>query len=222
MTDQLTDDAFEYPCITCGLLPHECRCPSLGQEDGGTTPADKPDQANAVDPGVILTVDDLLPKLRLNVCTLVEAGQIATAVEALQDICAGHEIDLKNSGSDNDDLRLEKEAAEARVLGLETAWAFVENMEGQDEMTDALFAEKTLALAHEVLATTPAEALERASAKDAALKGIIVAWEHPPGGRRYSPREIEDWLHNNMKPAIDAVRALAKLDVLGREEKEDV
>ena len=40
MTDQLTDDAFEYPCITCGLLPHECRCPSLGQEDGGTTPAD--------------------------------------------------------------------------------------------------------------------------------------------------------------------------------------
>ncbi|KKL13516.1 hypothetical protein LCGC14_2524970 [marine sediment metagenome] len=230
MTDQLTDDAFEYPCITCGLLPHECRCPSLGQEDGGTTPADKPDQANAVDPGVILTVDDLLPKLRLNVCTLVEAGQIATAVEALQDICAGHEIDLKNSGSDNDDLRLEKEATEARVVELAGALEQVRQccLFSDDDAgpigvtTDPHIDEQLFKDICTALATTPAEALERASAKDAALKGIIVAWEHPPGGRRYSPREIEDWLHNNMKPAIDAVRALAKLDVLGREEKEDV
>jgi len=154
----------------------------------------------------------------------------AEAVEALQDICAGHEIDLKNSGSDNDDLRLEKEATEAREVELAGALEQVRQccLFSDDDAgpigvtTDPHIDEQLFKDICTALATTPAEALERASAKDAALKGIIVAWEHPPGGRRYSPREIEDWLHNNMKPAIDAVRALAKLDVLGREEKEDV
>jgi len=41
----------------------------------------------------------------------------------------------------------------------------------------------------------------------AALKGIKDAWESLPGGTNYSPRVVEKWLINDMKPAIDAVRA---------------
>ena len=40
------------------------------------------------------------------------------------------------------------EAMQMRVLVLETVCEFITDMEGQDEMTDAIFAEKTLALIH--------------------------------------------------------------------------
>ncbi len=45
-------------------------------------------------------------------------------------------------------LNAKIEALQARVLGLETILGFIANMEGQEGMTDALFAEKTLALIH--------------------------------------------------------------------------
>lgn len=40
----------------------------------------------------------------------------------------------------------------------------------------------------------------------AALSGIVSGWEALPGGRNYMPGEIERWLKDNMKPAIDAAR----------------
>ncbi len=47
------------------------------------------------------------------------------------------------------------EAAEARVATLAVALEFITNMEGQEAMTDALFAEKALAMAHVALGATP-------------------------------------------------------------------
>lgn len=44
-----------------------------------------------------------------------------------------------------------------------------------------------------------------------ALNNLIDAWESLPGGRRYGPREIGDWLKENMSPAINEARK-----VLGR------
>ena len=34
---------------------------------------------------------------------------------------------------------------------------------------------------------------------------VIEAWEALPGGY-HSPKEVERWMHNYMKPAIDAAR----------------
>ena len=39
------------------------------------------------------------------------------------------------------------------------------------------------------------------------LKNIVDAWEALPGGRNYSVREVERWLIDDMKPAIDAARS---------------
>lgn len=38
------------------------------------------------------------------------------------------------------------------------------------------------------------------------LEKIIKAWESLPGDRRYSVGEVQSWLINTMKPAIDAAR----------------
>jgi hypothetical protein len=40
------------------------------------------------------------------------------------------------------------------------------------------------------------------------IKNIIKAWEVLKGGKRYSNKKIEDWLIDNMKPAIDEARKL--------------
>lgn len=41
-----------------------------------------------------------------------------------------------------------------------------------------------------------------------ALKAVIKAWESLPGGRHYSPSEIEDWLRGPMKRAINRARRI--------------
>jgi hypothetical protein len=41
----------------------------------------------------------------------------------------------------------------------------------------------------------------------AALTGVIIGWEALAGGRDYSPREVEQWLIEHMKPAINGARA---------------
>jgi hypothetical protein len=38
------------------------------------------------------------------------------------------------------------------------------------------------------------------------VKNLISAWEALPGGRNYGPGEVERWLREHMKPAIDAAR----------------
>ena len=53
--------------------------------------------------------------------------------------------------------------AEAHAAELETTLEFIEDMEGQDGMTDALFAEKTLEIAHITLASASATIKESAS-----------------------------------------------------------
>ena len=53
-------------------------------------------------------------------------------------------IDLKTSQQFLNEI----EALHARILSMETVLEFIENMEGQEGMTDALFAKKTLALIH--------------------------------------------------------------------------
>jgi hypothetical protein len=40
------------------------------------------------------------------------------------------------------------------------------------------------------------------------IKNIIKAWEVLKGGKRYSKKKIEDWLIDDMKPAIDEARTL--------------
>lgn len=42
------------------------------------------------------------------------------------------------------------------------------------------------------------------------LRKIVKAWEALPGGRNYSYHEIQDWLIEDMKPAIDAARKVIK------------
>lgn len=37
-------------------------------------------------------------------------------------------------------------------------------------------------------------------------KVVVDAWESLEGGRRYSAKDIERWLINDMKPAIDMLR----------------
>ena len=37
-------------------------------------------------------------------------------------------------------------------------------------------------------------------------KAVVDAWESLEGGRRYSAKDIERWLINDMKPAIDMLR----------------
>ena len=53
-------------------------------------------------------------------------------------------------------MKTDAEAAEARVGAVVTTLEFITNMEGQDGMTDALFAEKTLEIAHITLASASA------------------------------------------------------------------
>lgn len=49
------------------------------------------------------------------------------------------------------------------------------------------------------------------SPESKALNDLIDAWEALRGGRQVSKRDVERWLQEDMKPAIDAGRA-----VLGR------
>lgn len=42
-----------------------------------------------------------------------------------------------------------------------------------------------------------------------ALQDVINAWEVLPGGM-YRPRQVQDWLVGDMKPAIDALRSLLR------------
>lgn len=37
-------------------------------------------------------------------------------------------------------------------------------------------------------------------------KRVIKAWESLKGDKNYTPKEIEKWLINEMKPAIDGLR----------------
>ena len=46
--------------------------------------------------------------------------------------------------------------------------------------------------------------------KQEALENIIVAWESLEGNTSYSPAEIQRWLIEDMKPAIDDVRKCAR------------
>lgn len=41
----------------------------------------------------------------------------------------------------------------------------------------------------------------------AALAGVVKAWESLRGGKHYTPNEIADWLAGPMKKAIDKARA---------------
>lgn len=105
------------------------------------------------------------------VCELYEI-----AVEALQDTCAGLEIDLRNSGHDNDDLRLGKEAAEAREVALAgvledcaelvNLWASKAGCGTEDAAlkSDAedFGSLSALRRARTVLAATPEDVMERA------------------------------------------------------------
>lgn len=43
-----------------------------------------------------------------------------------------------------------------------------------------------------------------------AAKDVITAWETLPGGRHYSPKEIDDWLRHDMAPAIGELREKLK------------
>jgi hypothetical protein len=44
-----------------------------------------------------------------------------------------------------------------------------------------------------------------------ALDRVVQAWETLPGGRRYSPDEIGEWMRNELSPAINnARRALGR------------
>ena len=189
------------------------------------TPTSPDGEATPADPAAILTVDDLLPKLRLNVCTLVEAGQIAAAIEALQDTCAGLEIDLKNSGHDNDNLRLEKEAAEARVAALAGVLSeLLRWHRGQEPSTNeppgALIGD-----GYSVLAATPADVIERARAVETACVLLGKHHEHHlQKGTIGLPDGKGGWIEiDNAAEYSDSslyertVEALAKLDTLGKE-----
>jgi hypothetical protein len=50
-------------------------------------------------------------------------------------------------------------------------------------------------------------ALARIEQLETLCREIVAAWESLPGGRNYSPREVEAWLADRMKPQIDAIRA---------------
>ena len=50
--------------------------------------------------------------------------------------------------------------------------------------------------------------IERFTIEDA--KEMVLAWESLEGNRDYSPKEIERWLINDMKPVIDKFRAKIK------------
>ncbi len=43
-------------------------------------------------------------------------------------------------------------------------------------------------------------------------KEIIKAWESLEGDKRYSPHQIQKWLIEDMKPAIDKLRKELKLN----------
>jgi hypothetical protein len=54
------------------------------------------------------------------------------------------------------------------------------------------------------------------------IKNIIKAWEVLKGGKRYSNKKIEDWLIDNMKPAIDEARkVLNQMEAIDDIERED-
>lgn len=50
--------------------------------------------------------------------------------------------------------------------------------------------------------------IERFTIDDA--KEMVNAWESLEGGKNYSPKVIERWLINDMKPVIDKFRAKIK------------
>jgi hypothetical protein len=49
---------------------------------------------------------------------------------------------------------------------------------------------------------------EKITEQDA--KDIIKAWEKLPGGKRYSVREVQNWLIHIMSPAINKLRKKLK------------
>lgn len=42
------------------------------------------------------------------------------------------------------------------------------------------------------------------------VENMIHAWESLPGGKRYTPGQIDEWLLGQMKPAIDLLRQILK------------
>jgi hypothetical protein len=49
----------------------------------------------------------------------------------------------------------------------------------------------------------------------AVIRKLVAAWEALPGGRNYDKRVVQEWLIDDMKPAIDAARfALSDIDEL--------
>ena len=49
---------------------------------------------------------------------------------------------------------------------------------------------------------------ERIAELEASIHQLITAWEILPGSKRYTPREIADWLGGPMKQAMDNNRAI--------------
>ncbi len=177
-------------------------------------------EATPADPAVILTVDDLLPKLRLNVCTLIEAGQIAAAFEALRE----HVAELKKQPDANDfeSLRQNRDswhratdAAEAHMAAL--AGALEEARPVVFYATDPTHQSakhetrrRILSVVDAALAATPEQALERARgfeqlARDAVSDLRRYARDSGPERRMVSVQAYE--------------KALAKLDTPGKERK---
>ena len=83
--------------------------------------------------------------------------------KALRERVAELEDFTGNLRASRDHADQKTEAAERRIAALETTLEFITNMEGQDGMTDALFAEKTLEIAHITLASVSATIKESAS-----------------------------------------------------------
>lgn len=137
---------------------------------------------------------------------------LIAAVEALQDICASLEIDLKNSGSDNDDLRLEKEAAEAREVALarvlEVIWQLIEDAEFDDINDDDDLVVITIQAPQArhirtALAATSEDVIERARA----IKIVTAA------AKRYLD---DDYEYYDIKELNDALVTLG-VTALGKE-----
>lgn len=56
------------------------------------------------------------------------------------------------------------------------------------------------------------EDLDKEGTEDA-LNNLIDAWESLPGGRHYSKKDIQKWLMNQMKPAVDKARKSLGRDI---------
>ena len=91
---------------------------------------------------------------------------LIAAVEALRERVAeleGLKLYVQHSDNMNDmvSLGLARDAAEAHATELAGALNSITSMEGEDGITDYIFAGRALKLAHTALAALPAQALER-------------------------------------------------------------